>query len=66
MVSPQSTAAPGRALRRTRYDALPELTRMKEHHAQGSGGGRLRAVVIGALATSVTYVVGRTIGVAVT
>src|SRR3981081_4829595 len=46
---------------RTRQEALRELTRMKERHARGTGGGRLRAAIFGindGLVTNVSLVVG--------
>jgi VIT1/CCC1 family predicted Fe2+/Mn2+ transporter len=49
-----------RALR-TRAEALRELMRMKEHHAQGTGGGRLRTAIFGindGLVTNASLVVG--------
>jgi VIT1/CCC1 family predicted Fe2+/Mn2+ transporter len=46
---------------RTRQEALRELMRMKERHARGTGGGRLRAAIFGindGLVTNVSLVVG--------
>ncbi len=46
---------------RTRQEAVRELLRMKEHHAQGTGGGRLRAAIFGindGLVTNARLVVG--------
>src|SRR5947209_74625 len=46
---------------RTRQEALRELMRMKERHARGTGGGRLRAAIFGindGLVTNVSLVIG--------
>jgi hypothetical protein len=51
----------GRATPRSRQDAVRELLRMKEHHSQSSGGGRLRAAIFGindGLVTNASLVVG--------
>lgn len=45
----------------TRQDARAELLRMKEHHSQGTAGGRLRAAIFGindGLVTNASLVVG--------
>jgi VIT1/CCC1 family predicted Fe2+/Mn2+ transporter len=50
-----------RAPERTREEALRELRQMQERHAQGTGGGRLRAAIFGindGLVTNASLVVG--------
>jgi VIT1/CCC1 family predicted Fe2+/Mn2+ transporter len=46
---------------RARREALKKLSQMKEHHGQGTGGGRLRAAIFGindGLVTNASLVVG--------
>jgi VIT1/CCC1 family predicted Fe2+/Mn2+ transporter len=46
---------------RSRREALKKLSQMKEHHAKGTGGGRLRAAIFGindGLVTNASLVVG--------
>ena len=46
---------------RNRREALKKLSQMKEHHARGTGGGRLRAAIFGindGLVTNASLVVG--------
>lgn len=59
--APATLESRTRRVPRTRHEAVRELLRMKEHHAQGTGGGRLRAAIFGindGLVTNASLVVG--------